>query len=125
MENREAIIRNYIEGYNQFDIDRMVKDFSNEIIFRNISNGEVNLSTKGCKAFREQAEKAATYFSKRTQSIKRIWHENDKSEVEIEYNAVLAIDLPNGLKKGEEMHLTGKSIFEFRGTKITSLTDLS
>jgi hypothetical protein len=38
---------------------------------------------------------------------------------------VLAKDLPNGLKKGQELNLSGKSIFKFSGNKITSLTDLS
>ena len=60
---KEKIIRNYIEGYNQFDVEKMVRDFEEEIIFNNISNGEVNLSLKGLEAFKAQAEMTKHYFS--------------------------------------------------------------
>jgi hypothetical protein len=125
MKDRESIIRNYVEGYNQFDMAKMIMDFDEDVIFTNVSGGQVNLSIKGSKAFREQAEEAATCFSKRNQTITSIKNNNDESEVDIEYFAVLAKDLPNGLKKGQELNLTGRSIFKFSGNKITSLTDLS
>ena len=35
------------------------------------------------------------------------------------------MDFPNGLKKGQELNLIGKSIFEFDGDKIIKLTDVS
>jgi hypothetical protein len=125
MKDRESIIRNYVEGYNQYDVAKMIMDCDEDIVFTNVSKGEVNLSIKGCKAFREQAEEAATYFSERNQTITSIRNNSDETEVEIEYYAVLAKDLPNGLKKGQELNLSGKSIFKFSGNKITSLTDLS
>ena len=42
MTNREKIIKNYIDGYNQFDIDKMVFDFDDNIVFENIQNDETN-----------------------------------------------------------------------------------
>jgi len=48
-----------------------------------------------------------------------------KCEIEIEYFGILAIDFPNGMKKGGEIKLNGKSIFEFNDEKIIRLTDIS
>jgi hypothetical protein len=125
MINREKIIRNYIDGYNEFDIDKMVKDLDERIMFENISNGETNMLLTGLKAFKEQAEQTKNFFSTRTQTIKSYKHHNDETEIEIDYNAILAIDFPNGLKNGDELKLQGKSVFKFWRDRIIKLTDIS
>ena len=35
MSIREKIIQSYIDGYNQFDIDKMTTDFDETIVFEN------------------------------------------------------------------------------------------
>ena len=125
MTNRETIIQNYVDGYNQFDIDKMVRDFDLGIVFENIQNGEVTMSLSGLPSFRAQAQKAKGYFSTRRQTIKSFQHSTDQTEIEVEYHAVTAMDFPNGLKKGHHLDLLGKSIFHFSGDKIVKLTDIS
>ena len=125
MIDSEKIIRNYIEGYNQFDIEKMVNDFADYITFENIQNGETNMSMKGLAAFRQQADKAKAFFTERTQTIKSFDHSENTTEIEVDYNAILAMDFPNGLEKGQELNLVGRSIFEFDGNKIIKLTDIS
>ncbi len=125
MNKRESIIKNYIEGYNQFDIDKMVENLDSTIVFENITNGVTTMSLRGIEAFKQQAERAKLYFSERTQIIKSLVRQKDESIVEIDYRATLATDLPNGLKKGEELRLQGRSIFLFSGNKIVALTDIS
>lgn len=124
-EIREKIIQNYIEGYNNFDVEKMVRDLDEEIIFQNIQNKEVNLTLNGVNEFKQQAEGAKSYFESRQQKITSIKHIEDQTEIEIDYLAILAIDFPNGLKKGEKLKLKGKSIFKFRDNKIVQLTDIS
>jgi len=125
MEQREQIISNYIKAYNNFDIRQMVADFDNSVVFENRSNGAVTLTLKGINAFTGQATQAVDLFSKRTQTILSFKHEENSSEIEISYHAQLAMDLPNGMKKGEELQLKGKSVFTFSGNKIIGLTDIS
>jgi hypothetical protein len=125
MTDREKMIENYIEGYIQFDINKMVADFDYNIIFKNIQNDEVNMSLIGLDEFRHQAEQAKTYFTNRTMTVKSFLHLDNETEIEIDYHAILAIDLPNGLKKGQELNLKGKSIFKFSGNKISELKDIS
>ncbi|WP_202700580.1 nuclear transport factor 2 family protein [Flavobacterium sp. UGB4466] len=125
MIDRERIIKNYVEGYNQFDIDKMTADFSRDIVFENIQNGEVNMTLNGLNEFKEQAENAKAYFSTRSQVITVLNHFESKTEIEIDYHAVLAMDFPNGMKAGEELNLKGKSVFEFLDNKILKLSDIS
>ena len=125
MNTRELIIQNYVKGYNEFDIDRMVADFDADIVFENISNGETNMVLHGIAAFRDQAGQATTYFSERKQAIRSFVHQDDETEIQIDYHAILAVDFPNGMKKGDVLNLQGRSVFRFAGDKIIKLIDIS
>jgi len=125
MKDREEIIKNYVDGYNSFDVSKMIMDFSDEIVFENIQNEEITMTLNSLNEFKTQAEIAKNYFSERQEKIKSFRHESEKSEIEIEYYGVLAMDFPNGMKKGDEIKLNGKSIFEFKNNKIMRLTDIS
>lgn len=125
MSRKEHIIRSYINAYNQFDIPGMVANLHDNIIFKNIQDGETNLLLQGKKEFRQQAELTKTYFTERQQNIISVKHAEDQTEIEIDHYAVLATDMPNGLKKGNELKLMGKSIFKFSDDRIIELTDIS
>ena len=125
MNDREKIIKNYIDGYNQFDCDKMFIDFDENVVFENIQNGELTMSLIGLLALRQQAEQAKNYFTARAQTIISFKHLGDETEIEIDYHAILGMDFPNGLKKGDELKLKGKSIFKFLNSKIIKLTDIS
>lgn len=125
MEQREQIIKNYIAAYNSFDVEGMLKDLDENVQFQNISSGEINLSTRGLSAFKEQAEKAKAFFTSRKQTITAFKHELNQTEIEIDYHAVLAIDFSDNLKKDDELDLKGKSVFTFSDSKITAITDIS
>ncbi|GAA3753070.1 hypothetical protein GCM10022422_43470 [Flavobacterium ginsengisoli] len=125
MTNKEQIIQNYIEGYNQFDIDKMIADFDESIVFENIQNGEINMTLNGIKEFTAQAENAKEYFSARKQTITSLIQDEITAIVDIDYHAVLAIDFPNGLKAGQELNMKGRSVFQFSDDKIVKLTDMS
>jgi ketosteroid isomerase-like protein len=127
MENqqREQIILHYADAYNRLDIDGMVKYFAEEVIFENIQNEEVGMLLRGRKSFRKQAEEAQSYFSERQQRVLSFSHSGNQTSVDIDYFARLAIDLPNGLRKGQELQLLGRSVFTFEGDYIVKLVDIS
>jgi len=125
MEQREQIIAQYIAAYNSFDVEGMLKNLDENIQFENISAGEVNLSITGISAFKEQAEKAKTFFTSRKQTITAFRHEASQTEIDIDYHAVLAIDFSDTLKKGDTFNMKGKSVFNFLGSKISEITDIS
>ncbi|MGJ1194771.1 nuclear transport factor 2 family protein [Sphingobacterium spiritivorum] len=122
---REKLIRNYVEAYNQLDIAGMFADLDDEIRFVNITDGEINLSLLGRRAFWDQAVQAAELFSERKQEILAVQHSPEETEIEIDYSAKLAVDLPNGYERGQVISMKGRSIFRFGTNKIISLTDIS
>jgi hypothetical protein len=125
MDQYLQTINNYINAYNSFDIEGMLTTLHPEIVFKNISEGEVNLTTNGIEEFKAQAEKSIGYFREREQVISDFKIGDEQAEVSIDYRAVLAIDLPNGLKEGETIRLKGKSVFYFKNNLIISLLDYS
>jgi hypothetical protein len=121
----EQSVKQYIQAYNEFDIDSMLVKLHPSIIFKNISHGEVDHITVGLEAFKAQAQKAATYFQYREQLISDLKIEDQLAEVAIDYKAILAIDLPNGMKQGETLQLKGRSVFRFENDLIISIEDYS
>lgn len=122
---KHQLIEQYLTAYNSFDIDGMLAALHDEIIFQNISGGEINAQAIGKNAFRQLAEQTKTFFSLRNQTPKTFADDGEKIVVEIAYTAVLAIDLPNGMKQGETLALTGRSEFTFQDGLIHTLTDIS
>lgn len=126
MKQREEIIKNYIEAYNRFDVDGMIEDFDEAIVFENVQNEQVTLTLTGLEQFIKQAELAKSYFTERRQSIEQFNHYGNWCKIDIDYTATAAADFPNGVKKGDKLTLKGKSIFEFsEAGKIIKLTDIA
>lgn len=114
----------YVEAYNNMDLKNMITDFADDIIFQNVMNGEKTMELRGIEAFKKQAIEALSYFSEREQSIESITHTHSSTEIVINYRATAAMDFPNGMKKGDQINLQGKSIFEFSADgKIVRLID--
>lgn len=122
---QKAIVESYIRAYNAFDIDGMIQHLHPEVTFENSSNGEVDLTTDGIEAFREQAERARALFSEREQRITDWSFDGDQVTISIDYEGTLAIDLPNGLEAGDQLSMQGQSEFHFRDGKVVLLRDRS
>lgn len=123
--NHLALINCYINAYNTFDIDTMMSALHPDIEFKNISNGEINALTQGIEAFRALAEQSKNLFRSRQQTIISVETTENQTCVDVAFEAVIAIDLPNGLKAGDTLKLAGRSEFTFRDGKIVSISDIS
>ncbi len=124
-QEMKDIIDKYIQAYNSFDIDGMLALMHDDVEFKNISGGNINLTTNGIKELRSAAEQAKSIFESRYQKINKYNFENDTASIEIDYEGVLSKDIPNGLKSGERLKVNGKSVFKFKDGKIVSLLDYS
>jgi len=123
--NHLQLIERYIEAYNTFDIETMISTLHPDITFQNISNGEVNAETHGIEAFCTLAEQSKGLFMSRKQTITHIETNESQTRIDVAFEAILAIDLPNGLKAGETLKLQGSSEFTFCDEKIVSIIDRS
>lgn len=118
-------IQAYLDAYNAKDIPAMLALLDDQIIFENVSNSSGITRTTSVQEFEQIARQSAAYFAERKQ-VAHFWVESDNSAaVEIEYQATLAQDLPNGMKAGQPLQLRGVSIFEIRNDKFTRISDYS
>ncbi|GAO44217.1 nuclear transport factor 2 family protein [Flavihumibacter petaseus] len=122
---REKLINNYLSGYNNFDVEAMIADLSESIVFENESQGTITLHLEGIDAFRQQATQALSYFSSRRQQPVSMVHSMEQTTVNINYSAILATDFPDGMKKGSSLALKGRTVFEFSGELISRITDIA
>lgn len=120
---KEQIISRYVKAYNAKDVAAMLADMAPDIVFENYLNGICNMRLEGLEAFRRQAEQTLAVFTERRQTITGFNHSGDQTEIAISYNATLANDLPNGMKKGDVLELSGRSVFTFSGNRVLKLED--
>jgi len=121
----KRIIHEYINSYNEFNVARMIKDVHENVEFRNIANGEINLELTGKNALLKQAKESVTMFKEREMKIIEQKIEGNILESKIDFRGVLAIDFPEGPKAGETIEIRGKSIFKFKEDKIILIEDIS
>lgn len=122
---QKQLVQNYIEAYNRFDVAGMLRPLHENVVFRNITDGETDLTLTGKESFRQQAEQALHYFSQREQRVTEWQVADSRVEVLLDYTAIAALDFPNGLKAGDTLQLQGKSVFQFVDGLIASIDDIS
>lgn len=125
IDNKENMIKSYVEAYNQFDTKKMIQHLDDNIIFQNISNGQLNATTTGINEFKKQAEETKLYFAERKQTITSWDYSGDKVIVQIDYFGILKNDLSLDLKSGDTIRMVGTSEFIFKNDKIIQLIDKS
>ena len=115
----------YIEAYNDKDVDAMLACLADDIVFQNIADGAVTAEATSKRAFEEMARIGAAAFRSRRQAVTASITVADTTLLEIDYEAVVATDLPNGWKAGQELSFAGASLFELRDDKIVRIVDQS
>jgi len=120
-----TLVDRYIDAYNRMDVEDMLVDVHPQVEFKNISAGVVNASTNGVAELRALAQQSLSLFSERHQKIESFEIQGPVAVVTIAFRAVVAADLPNGLKKGQVLNLSGRSEFEFQDGAISRITDIS
>ena len=122
---KKAIIQRYLAAYNAFDVETMLGFVHPEVVFKNISGGTVNAVAVGLPELRRLAEQSAHLFSSRRQEAIDFTFSGETVSADIAFEAVLAVDLPNGKRAGDRLRLNGRSVFAFRAGKLFRITDES
>ncbi len=120
-----TLVDRYIDAYNNMDVAAMLLTLHPDIEFQNISNGTLNASTSGLAALKALAEQSLPMVSERRQQILSFEANDGQAVAAIGFRAVVADDLPNGLKKGQVLDFSGRSEFAFRDGAIAKITDFS
>lgn len=120
-----AVIAAYIAAYNARDVDGMLDCLADEVVFRNLSAGQVTAEAIGKLSFAQMAHAGAAAFSTRRQAVTQAITVADTTLVEIDYTATVAADLPNGWKAGQGLAFVGASLFRIRSGQIVEIIDQS
>ena len=114
-----------MDAYNRMNVDEMLLTVHPDVEFKNVSAGVVNASTAGISELRALAQQSLSLFTERQQVIESFQWEGCRALVSVAFRAVVANDLPNGLKRAQVLNLTGRSEFEFHDGAISRITDIS
>ena len=125
IEEQKSLVLSYIAAYNNFDVDGMVALLHPEVVFTNVSGGEVNAEVQGIEQFRHMAIQSKKLFSSRCQRPANFDVRVDSVSVGIVYEGVLAKGVLDVGKANEVSRLKGRSEFGFRDGKISRITDFS
>ena len=121
----EKLVNSYIEAYNGFDVPGMLACLHPDVQFEHSTNGDVTVRLDDKAAFETQAIRAAAWFTERTQRINGFRWLGEQAEADIDYFAITATDLPNGIKAGTTLQFSGRSVFSFRDELIAFIQDFS
>lgn len=121
----KKIVDQYIDSYNKFDLEGMVRNLHKDMIFKNIANDEVTLRLDGKIAFKNQINQAFNLFEKREMKILEQKIGDNIVENKVDFKGVLAVDIPDGPKKNELIKLQYKTVFKFKNGRIISIEDIN
>lgn len=124
-EEKKDMVDLYIKAYNNFDVEKMTENLSDDVTFKNTENGIITLVTNGIEEFKDVAQKAKYFFEDREQQIIEYDYGDNFIMVYIKFEATFAEDVNDKLKKGDTFSVGGKSIFTFENRKIKSIEDYS
>jgi len=121
----QALIERYIAAYNAFDVEGMLALLHPDVLFRNVAGGTVTAEADGIGALRALAVQSKGLFASRRQEIANLSIEGDRASASVDFEGVLALDVPGGPKAGGTLSLSGRSEFEFRDGLFYRIIDIS
>lgn len=121
--SNQQIVEDYIRRYNLKDIQGMLALFAEEMTFESVSSASGIINVQGKEKFRLLSTKTAEIFKVRRQTPKTMVLDSTSAAIESTYWCVLAMDLPDGKKAGEEIQFRGAAFFTFADGLITRMTE--
>jgi len=119
------VIGRYISSYNDLDVAGMLRCLSDDIEFQNISDGKLDTDIKSKVDFENLAKMGVLAFLSRKQTVRKFITVSNLTLVQIDYQAIVANDLPNGWKAGQQLDFSGASAFELKDGYISKIIDQS
>ncbi|WP_266168747.1 nuclear transport factor 2 family protein [Dyella subtropica] len=120
------LINRYIDAYNRMDVPAMLATMHREVVFENYTAGVLSVSTRGVDELRHLAESSLHLFAARRQIITAFREHGDAAATaDILFDGTFAIDLPNGVRAGQSMSMTGRSEYRVRDGLLIYIADYS
>ncbi|MFC4763094.1 nuclear transport factor 2 family protein [Dyella koreensis] len=122
---RELIDR-YIDAYNRMDVPAMVATMHREVVFENYTKGVLSVRTQGVEELSHLALSSLHLFASRRQIITSFREHGDTAATaDILFDGTFAIDLPNGVRAGQTISMTGRSEYRVTNGLLAYIADYS
>jgi hypothetical protein len=120
------LIDRYLDAYNRMDVAAMLATMHREVVFENYTKGVLSVSTRGKAELEHLALNSLHLFSARRQIITSFReHGSDAATADIVFDGTFAIDLPNGVRAGQSISMTGRSEYRVREGLLIYIADFS
>ena len=119
------VIRRYIDAYNNANVRVMLDCLTDDVVFQNISKGKVSLNIKSKRKFESFAKMGVEAFTSRQQTVVEAVTRGNTIIAKIDYEAIVANNLPNGWRAGQVVKFPGVSTFVIEGEKLAKIVDES
>jgi len=120
---RQALIEQYIEAYNRFDIEGMLAVLTDDVRFEHHAGGDLSVATDGKAEFEKLARVGAALFASRRQTIEELHEEGDEVMAIVAFHGEIAEDIPDGPGAGTVIEMDGTSTFRFAENRISQVVD--
>lgn len=115
----------YINAYNAMDVDSMIAYLADDVVFRNYAGDTITAQANDKAGFEELARVSVSAFKERKLTLKKIFNMGDTTVLTIQFDGIVAVDMPNGWKAGQKLDYRGASEFQLTDGKIIRITDQS
>ena len=120
-----ALIDRYIDAYNRLDVEGMLATLHPQVTFENVTAGVTTVRTQGIEDFRRLARSTLPLFARRRQTVTGYAERDGVARVDIAFEGVFALDLPNGARAGQAIALSGRSEFRAHDGLLIHIADIS
>jgi hypothetical protein len=116
------MVVDFLEAYNAKDIDKMLADVTSDLVFRHYCDAGVLFKADDKATFEAALREEVGAFKQRSQVVKTAMTLLGSTVLTTQFHAVVAKDLSNGWKAGQEITLPGAAEFQFRDDQIANIT---
>jgi len=120
---RQALIEQYIDAYNRFDIEGMLAVLTDDVRFEHHAGGDLSVATDGKAEFEKLARVGAALFASRRQTVEEFHEEGDTVMAIVSFHGEIAEDIPEGPGAGTVIEMDGTSEFRFVDDRISRVID--
>ncbi|HVY90231.1 MAG TPA: nuclear transport factor 2 family protein [Hyphomonadaceae bacterium] len=125
MSEVAAVVRRYVDCYNQNDVEGMLACCAEDVIFETITNPGGSLRLTGKDEMREVIEATTRAFRERRHELVGLIVDGERVAAETVFSGVAAAELGQSVRPGEHVSIRGATIFEVRGNRLARICDYS
>lgn len=115
----------YIAAYNAMDVEGMLAHLVDNVVFKNYAGDKLIAEADDKASFEKLARTAISAFKERRQTVKKAFTMGDTTVLTIQFDAIVAVDLPNGWKADQKLDFRGACEIQLTDGKIIRITDQS